>query len=378
MFKFQITKKTKEKARLGLLKTRHGIIETPAFIPVATQAVVKTLTSEEALEAGCQALICNTFHLHLKPGEKIVRDGGGLHDFMNWSKPLMTDSAGYQVFSLGFGNDQKVGKIAKKAVLNRVKLGNQPEKVKITEKGVYFQSPIDGKQLFIGPKESIKIQEALGADIIFAFDECTSPFAYRKYTEKSLERTHSWSEECLKFKSSNNQALYGIIQGGKYKDLRRKSAKFLSELPFDGFGIGGEFGDNKKTMVTMLRTVIEYLPENKPRHLLGIGHPEDIEKIIKEGVDTFDCIAPTHYARHGSAFTSRGKLDLNKTKFLKDQSPLDPKCACNICQSYTRSYICHLLKAKEITPLKMLTFHNLFYFNELIRGIREKIKKGKI
>ena len=170
MFKFQITKKTKEKARLGLLKTRHGIIETPAFIPVATQAVVKTLTSEEALEAGCQALICNTFHLHLKPGEKIVRDGGGLHDFMNWSKPLMTDSAGYQVFSLGFGNDQKVGKIAKKAVLNRVKLGNQPEKVKITEKGVYFQSPIDGKQLFIGPKESIKIQEALGADIIFAFD----------------------------------------------------------------------------------------------------------------------------------------------------------------------------------------------------------------
>lgn len=397
MINFKILKKSKKsRARLGLLETDHGIVETPALVPVATQGVVKTLTSREAAEAGSQILICNTFHLHLKPGEKIVKTSGGLHKFMNWPKPLMTDSAGYQVFSLGFGRDQKVGKILKvnkevkfsmashsdRYAMQQVEMRNlpadhQPGGVKISDNGVWFQSPIDGEKLFIGPKESIKIQEQLGADIIFTFDECTSPLANYEYTKKSLERTHKWAEMCLDTKKSK-QALFGIIQGGRFKDLRIESAKHIGALPLDGLGIGGEFGDDKKIMTEMLDWVVANLPEDKPKHLLGIGHPDDILKIIKAGVDTFDCIVPTHYARHGTAFTSEGKLDMTKSRFLKDKNPLDKKCNCMVCSNYTRAYICHLLRAKEITPLKLLTFHNLHFFNLLVKKAREDIKNGKL
>jgi len=258
----------------------------------------------------------------------------------------------------------------------RIEAGRQPKLIKITDNGVYFNSPFDGRKLFLGPKESIKIQEDLGADIIFAFDECTSPLADYKYTKKSLLKTHQWAEVCLAAKKSK-QALFGIVQGGKYKDLRIEGAKFIGKLPFDGFGIGGEFGNDKKKMSEMLRWVIEELPEEKPRHLLGIGYLEDIPKIIKSGIDTFDCIVPTHYARRGRAFTSRGELDLGKSKFLIDKSPLDKNCSCFVCRDYKRNYISHLFRAREITALKLLTFHNLYFFNTFIEKIREEIKKGR-
>ncbi|MBI2406370.1 MAG: tRNA guanosine(34) transglycosylase Tgt [Candidatus Harrisonbacteria bacterium] len=378
MIDFRILKKSrKSNARLGILQTPHGEVETPALVPVATQAVVKTLTSEEALKTNTRLLIANTFHLHLKPGEHIVKKAGGLHEFMQWPRPLMTDSAGYQVFSLGFGRDYGTGKILKEKRGEKIVRGAQPKLLRITEDGVRFRTPFDGAEIFIGPRESIKIQEKLGADMMFAFDECTSPIADEAYTRAAMERTHRWAKVCLAAKKSN-QALYGIVQGGKFKKLRQESAAHIGALPFDGFGIGGEFGDNKKTMSAMLRTVIKELPNGKPRHLLGIGHLEDIVKIVHEGVDTFDCTAPTHYARHGVAFTSRGRLEMRKMNFMTDQKPLDPKCGCEVCGAYTRSYITHLLRAGEITALRLLTFHNLHYFNAVVADVRKKIKQGKI
>lgn len=382
MFNFKIVKKSKKSnARIGLLKTSHGIIETPTLVPVATQAVIKTLASEEVKQTKSQILISNTFHLHLKPGEKIIAKHGGIHKFANLNLPIMTDSAGYQVFSLGFGRDYGTGKILKNKRENEIKTGQQPKNIKITDSGVYFKSPVNGDTLFIGPKESIKIQEQLGADIMFIFDECTSPIADYNYTKKSLLKTHKWAKICLDSKSAsrrNNQALFGIVQGGKFKDLRIESAKYMASLPFDGFGIGGEFGGSKKIMIQMLDWVFKELPENKPRHLLGIGHLEDIPKIIKSGVDTFDCVTPTHYARHGYAFTSSGKLDISKRKFLNDKGPLDKKCGCYVCKDYSKGYLTHLLKAREITALKLLTFHNLYYFNSFVENIRKQIKQGKI
>ncbi|MFA5084262.1 MAG: tRNA guanosine(34) transglycosylase Tgt [Candidatus Paceibacterota bacterium] len=377
---FEILKKSKiSQARLGALQTSHGVVETPCLVPVATQAAIKTLTSEEVEQTQSQILIANTFHLHLKPGEEIVKAAGGLHKFMNWPRPLMTDSGGFQVFSLGFGRDFGTGKILKGKSDYSIKKGQQPKLLKIGNDGVVFTSPIDGRKIFLGPKESIKIQEALGADIIFAFDECTPPLADREYTEKSLLKTHRWAVQCLKAKNSKfkTQSLFGIVQGGKFRDLRKESAGFIGSLPFDGFGIGGEFGDNKKIMIEMIDWVIRKLPEAKPRHLLGIGRLEDITKIIKAGVDTFDCIVPTRYARHGIAFTSGGKLDFAKMKFLKDKKPLDKNCACFVCRNYRRNYINHLFRAGEITALKLLTFHNLYFFNGEIAKIRERIKKGK-
>jgi len=376
--KFKILKKSKKsQAKLGLLETKNGVVETPCLVPVATQAVVKTLTSEEVLETKSQILICNTFHLHLKPGEKIVN---GLHQFMNWEKPLMTDSGGFQVFSLGFGKDQNVGKILKyfpegeKEVIRRSK---QPKDIKITSEGVWFKSPLDGDKLFLGPKESIKIQEKLGADIIFAFDECTSPLASREYVEDSLERTHKWAKICLKVKKTD-QALFGIVQGSHFKDLREKSSKFINSLNFDGFGIGGDLGKDKKTMQKILNWTIPNLAESKPKHLLGIGYLEDMENIIKAGIDTFDCTVPTHYARRGIAFVFSGKLNLNQSRFLKDKKFLDSKCSCFVCQNHKRNYISHLIRAKEITGMKLLTFHNLHFFNSFVEKIRKKIKNNKI
>lgn len=421
---FKILKKSKiSNARLGFMETSHGVVETPCLVPVATQATIKTLDSKETEETKSQMLICNTFHLHLKPGlpptnfgkrvgqegskkikhipkfvggEKFVEKAGGLHKFMNWRKPLMTDSGGFQVFSLGFGKDFGTGKIlnsknkAKNKAMfqlsnsieldskvKRITYGNQPKNIKIMQDGVYFNSPIGGSKLFLGPKESMRIQEKLGADIIFAFDECTSPIADYEYTKRSLEKTHEWAKVCLDVKQSK-QALFGIVQGGKYKDLRIESAKFIAGLPFGGFGIGGEFGDDKKQMPKMLNWVIKELPEKKPRHLLGMGHLEDIEKIIKQGVDTFDCTVPTHYARRGILFGSEGRINLKQSKFLKRREPLDKGCVCNVCLNYKKDYVCHLLRAGELTALKLTTFHNLHYFNSYVEDIRSKIKRGDI
>ncbi len=378
MIDFKIVKRSKKsRARVGVLKTPHGEVETPAFVGVATLGNIKTLSSDEAAATGLQMAICNTFHLHLRPGESVIEKAGGLNKFADLPFPTMTDSGGFQVFSLGFGFDANSSKISKTELKKDVKVGSAPKNIKITEHGVHFLSPVDGRKIFLGPKQSIAIQEKLGADIILAFDECPPPNADKRYLIKSLERTHRWAQECLDAKRSK-QALYGIVQGSRFKDLRVASARAIGAMPFAGFGIGGEFGAKKGEMVKMLRWVFDELPEAKPRHLLGIGYPEDILSIIKAGVDTFDCIVPTHYGRRGIAFTSSGRVDLTKIKRLNEFKPLDKKCSCPVCANYTRAYLSHLVRAKEITGLKLLTEHNLFWFNSLVAKYREDIKKGKI
>ena len=365
------------------METEHGVVETPCLVPVATQGVIKTLDSKEVERTKSQILISNTFWLHLRPGEKAVEKAGQLHKFMNWKKPLMTDSAGFQVFSLGFGKDFGLTKFLGKGMENKktIKAFHQPKSVKITRDGVLFRSPINGDELFIGPKESMEIQQKLGADIIFAFDECTPPLADYDYVKKSLGRTHDWAKKSLKFKKSK-QAIFGIVQGSEFEDLRLESAKFINGLDFDGFGIGGDLWRDKGGTNRVLDWVISELNEKKPRHMLGVGYLENIEDIIKSGIDTFDCTVPTHYARRGIAFTSEGKLDLKQSKFLKisrlADEPLDKGCVCDICLNYKKGYICHLLKAGEITGMKLLTFHNLYFFNTYIEKIREDIKNNKI
>jgi len=377
---FKILKKSKKsRARLGFLETEHGVVETPCLVPVATQGVIKTLDSKEVEETKSQILISNTFWLHLRPGEKAVEKAGKLHKFMNWKKPLMTDSSGFQVFSLGFGKDFGLTKfIGERDMGKKAIVKNQKSKaVKITKDGVFFKSPINGDELFIGPKESIKIQEKLGADIIFAFDECTPPLANKDYVKDSIKKTHEWAKICLKEKKSE-QALFGIVQGSGFRDLREESSKLINSLDFDGFGIGGDLWRERSGTKKILRYVIPNLNEKKPRHLLGVGHLKNIEDIIKEGIDLFDCTVPTHYARHGIAFTSEGRLDMFKSKFLKKNEKLDKNCVCNVCMNYKKDYICHLLRAKEITALKLITFHNLFYFNSFVEDIRGRIKRNEI
>ena len=385
LMEFKIVKKSKKsRARLGVLKTKNGIIETPSFVPVATRGAIKALTMKEAEKTNSQIFISNTFHLHLRPGEEIIKKSGGLHKFMNWNRPLMTDSGGFQVFSLGFGRDFGVGKILKDNNKEEIKKGKQPKFVKITDEGAFFKSPLDGKNLFLGPKESIKIQESLGADIIFAFDECTPPMADFDYVKESLKKTHKWAKICLKVKKKKDQALFGIVQGSKFKELREESAKFISSLDFDGFGIGGDLGEDKIGTEKVLNWTIPLLREDKPRHLLGIGKIENILPIIKNGIDLFDCTVPTLYARRGIAFISSNnkikveKIDLRKSKFLKDKNPLDKNCSCITCLNHKRNYISHLIRAGEVSGLSLLTFHNLYFFNNYVSIIREEIKKGRI
>ncbi|MBU1039332.1 tRNA guanosine(34) transglycosylase Tgt [Patescibacteria group bacterium] len=372
-----LKKSNKSRARLGRLMTEHGEVLTPSLVPVATQATIKTLNSQQVVDTGTQILIANTYHLHLRPGEAVIKKQGGLHKFMNWAGPVMTDSGGFQVFSLGFGRELKINKVVKQKTKAVVKSGQQPNNLKITEQGVEFRSHIDGRKIFIGPTESMKIQKQLGADIVFNFDECPPPLADYNYTKEAMARTHRWAKVCLKTKN-NQQLLYGIVQGGAYTKLRSTSAKFMSKLPFDGFGIGGEFGSHKTNMAKTLDLVIKELPDSKPRHLLGIGHLADIPILIKAGVDTFDCITPTHYARHGTAFTTQGPKDLFKKIYQTDKKPLDSKCGCFVCRDYQRSYIHHLLRAREITALSLLTFHNLYFFNAVVAGWRKMIKSGKL
>ncbi len=381
MIEFSILKKSKKsKARLGVLKTPHGEIETPAFVAVATNATIKALRSDEVMKTNTQILISNTYHLHVAPGEGVVKMAGGINKFMDWPRPTMTDSGGFQVFSLGFGHDLGVGKVTKffPGKLERlVEKNTQPNHVKITDDGVFFRSPLSGKEMFLGPKESIKIQEKIGADIIFAFDECTPPGATRQYIVTSSERTHRWAAECLKARKSK-QALYGIVQGSHFKDLRQESARIVGKMNFDGFGIGGDLGESKTGTRDVLDWTLPLLDEKKPRHLLGIGHIEDIELIVKQGVDTFDCTVPTHYARRGIAFTSRGRVDFVKSALLNNKEPIDSKCDCLVCKNYRRNYIAHLIRAQEITGGALLTFHNLYFFNAYVAKIREKIKRGTL
>lgn len=397
--KFRIIKQSKKsRARLGIIKTANGVLHTPAFFPVATQATIKTLTGEDIKQIGFEGILANTYHLHLRPGEKIIKKIGGLRNFMNFSGVIATDSGGFQVFSLGKGITHGVGKIAKifpGQVGSRSGLdptGQAPTLtqtksfVKITEDGVYFCSHIDGTKHFLSPEKSMQIQQDLGSDIAFAFDECTSPLDDIEYTKKAMERTHRWAERCLLCTAQitenkspiTRQGLFGIIQGGEYKKLREQSAKFISGLDFDGFGIGGSLGKTKEKMYEILNWTVPLLPPEKPRHLLGIGYLEDFERSIKSGVDLFDCVYPTRFARHGIALTTKEKLNLNQAKFLTDKNPPDKKCGCPTCLNHSRAYICHLFRAKEITAMRLLTMHNLWFFKQFIDKIREKIERESL
>jgi len=377
---FKILKKSKKsKARLGLIKTAHGQIATPAFLPVATQATIKTLTPAEIKEIGFSALLCNTYHLYLRPGEKIIQKLGGLHQFMNWSGPIITDSGGFQVFSLGFGLEHGVGKIAGIFPENFKKPPKlvKPKLVKIDEQGAEFSSHLDGSKHQLTPQKSIQIQQALGADIILAFDECTSPLATKQYTQRAMKRTHRWAEICLKVKKRKDQSLFGIIQGGQWKDLRIKSAQFISQMPFDGLAIGGSLGKTKKDMLKILDWVIPEMPEEKPRHLLGIGYPEDLNKAIKKGIDLFDCVYPTRLARHGTFLTNQGELNILNSSYRRDKKPIMKNCSCYTCRHFSRAYLQHLFKAKEMLGPRLATFHNLWFINRLMKKIRKDIRNGK-
>ncbi|MFH1461045.1 MAG: tRNA guanosine(34) transglycosylase Tgt, partial [Patescibacteria group bacterium] len=364
------------RARLGLIRTKHGIIHTPAFLPVATQATIKSLTPEDIQKIGFEAVLANTYHLYLQPGHQIVKKMGGLHKFMNWPGPIITDSGGFQVFSLGFGLEHGVGKIAG-IFPGKSQKNNQPRKTKlfkITEQGAEFRSHLDGSKHQLTPQKSIQIQEALGADIILAFDECTSPLSDYQYTKKAMERTHRWAKICLKAKKRKDQALFGIIQGGEWRDLRIQSAQFIGSLPFDGLAIGGSLGKTKKDMYRILDWVIPEMPEQKPRHLLGIGYLDDIKQAVKRGIDLFDCVYPTRLARHASFLTEQGELNILRSKHKADKKPISQNCQCYTCQNFSRAYLRHLFKAKEMLGPRLATLHNLWFMFRYMEKIRQDIK----
>jgi queuine tRNA-ribosyltransferase/7-cyano-7-deazaguanine tRNA-ribosyltransferase len=387
MFSFKIIKKDKNtRARLGILKTPHGIIHTPNIAIVATKGSIRGIGFDLAKKFGGEIFMINTFHFFHNDRYKIVEKFGGLHKFLNINYPLMTDSGGFQVFSLGFGLEHGVGKVADIFPLetrnHNKSLGVARPKgkslVKIFEEGVEFVSPYDGKKLFLSPELSIKIQKILKADIIFAFDECTSPLSSYEYTKQAMKRTHRWALRCLEeFKGTKNQVMFGIVQGGEYEDLRKESAKFINSLPFFGFGIGGSLGKSKKDIIKVLNWTIPLLDENKPRHLLGIGEVDDIFHSIEQGIDLFDCIIPTRWARHGTGFTYKGRINLKSSRYLTDKRPIDPECKCNVCEKYSRAYICHLLKEKEIYGIILLTEHNVFWILNLFKEIRKALKNDQ-
>ncbi len=379
---FEIEKKLKNGlGRAGVLKTLHGEIKTPAFSAVGTKATVKSVTPEMVKDAGSQVVLANTYHLYLEPGEKIIRDHCGLHGFMNWQGPIMTDSGGFQAFSLGVAYGQGINKFIgadapDEEVLERGYSDKNEKKAKVTEDGVEFKSIIDGSTHFFSPEKSMQIQHDLGADIIFAFDECTSPHATKEYLREAMERTHRWAERCLiehsKFNIQNSrQQLFGIVQGGRHEDLRRESAKFIGSLDFDGFGIGGSFV--KEDMATAVRWVNEVLPEEKPRHLLGVAEPIDLFLGVENGCDTFDCVAATRMSRNGAIYTKDGRRNIRNTEFRSDLNPLEDDCDCYTCKNYSRSYVAHLFRANEMLAATLATIHNIRFINKLMEDIRKSI-----
>ncbi len=382
MFSFEIVKKSKKSlARTGIIKTPHGEIHTPAFIPVATQATIKGITEEQLKSIGIEVVLANTYHLYLRPGDKVIKKLGGLHKFMNWDRPIVTDSGGFQVFSLGAAIEHGVGKIANIFPGETVRPASHGQSLtRITEEGVYFRSHLDGSRRFIGPEESIKIQENLGADIIFAFDECTSPLHDHAYTQKAMERTHRWAARCLEAHQAlpaGRQWLFGIVQGGAYEDLRITSAKFIGGLDFPGFGIGGSLGKSKKDMHKVLDWVAPILPETKPRHLLGIGSVEDIYEAVKRGMDSFDCVIPTRLGRNGAALTRKGNLNIKAASYHLDKRPIEAGCGCYTCRHFARYYLCHLFKAGEMLGPILTTIHNLHFMENLMKEIRDDILNSK-
>jgi queuine tRNA-ribosyltransferase len=338
-------------ARASVFNTPHGAIETPVFAPVGTQATVKTLTPAQLDELGASLILSNTYHLYLRPGDELIRDLGGLHKFMQWPGPMLTDSGGFQVFSLA-------------------------QTRKIDDDGVTFKSHIDGSAHRLTPEKSIQIQENLGADIIMAFDECSDPNDHA-YSRIAMERTHRWAERCLTAKTRADQALFGIIQGGINPNLRTASAQFIASLPFPGIAIGGlSVGESKDEMHAMLDLVLHSVPESKPRYLMGVGTPEDLINGIALGVDIFDCVLPTRLARHNAAFSSEGRLNLMNTAFAHDPHPIDEACDCYTCRNFTRAYLRHLIVAKELLAGTLLSIHNLHALIQLVKNIRVSILDG--
>ncbi|MDR0880255.1 MAG: tRNA guanosine(34) transglycosylase Tgt [Clostridioides sp.] len=355
-FKFELIKTCKQSgARLGRLHTPHGIIETPIFMPVGTQATVKSMTPEELKEIGSQIILSNTYHLYMRPGHELIKKAGGLHKFMNWDKPILTDSGGFQVFSLG------------------------PLR-KIKEEGVEFRSHIDGSKHFLSPEKAVEIQNALGSDIMMAFDECAPYPADRDYVKKSLERTTRWLKRCKDaHNNTDNQALFGIIQGGMYKDLRTQSAKEITDIELPGYAIGGlSVGESKPLMYEILEHTTPLMPVNKPRYLMGVGSPDDLIEGVIRGVDMFDCVLPTRIARNGTAMTSQGKVVVRNATYAEDFTPLDPECDCYTCKNYTKAYLRHLVKANEILGARLLTIHNLNFLLSLMSQIRQAIMDDRL
>jgi queuine tRNA-ribosyltransferase len=401
-------------ARAGQINTSHGVILTPSFVVVGTKATVKSVPPDKLIESNVQVVLANTYHLYLQPGDEIVRDAGGLNKFMNWKGPSMTDSGGFQVFSLGVAYGKEMSKILKVTdpsllIPERFDDSDAPRLAKIGQDGVSFKSHLDGSMHYITPEKSIEIQHNLGADIIFAFDECTSPAEDLKYQEEALNRTHAWAKRSLKrhkqleeekvfnspleeypkgeVENSNAstpslratpqegnkypQALFGIVQGGRDENLRKKSAEFIGAMDFDGFGIGGSFA--KEDMSTAVKWVNEILPEEKPRHLLGIGEPEDLFMGVENGVDLFDCVLPTRLGRNGSVYTKYGKIIMTNKKYRDDFTPIEESCECYACKGYTRAYIAHLFHGKEMLAGTLASIHNIYFINKLVSDIRQSI-----
>jgi queuine tRNA-ribosyltransferase len=341
------------KSRTGTFTTPHGVMQTPVFAPVGTQAAVKTLSPAQLEETGASLVLSNTYHLYLRPGADIVAEMGGLHQFMRWEKPMLTDSGGFQVFSL---SDMR----------------------KIDEDGVTFRSHIDGSTHRFTPEKSIEVQEKLGADIIMAFDECASPYG-RVYIEKAMQRTHAWAERSKQAQKREDQALFGIVQGGVFSDLRKQSAEFISGLDLPGNAIGGlSVGEKKTEMYECISIVNEILPENKPRYLMGVGTPEDIVYGVLRGIDIFDCVLATRLARHSAALTMKGKLNLVNAKYARDPSPIEIGCDCYSCRTFSRAYIRHLIMAKETLSGTLISIHNIHMLQTLMRQLQNAITNGKL
>jgi len=371
--------------RAGTLSTPHGEILTPAFVAVGTKATVKSVSSEQVKEAGLQVVLANTYHLFLQPGDELIKKAGGLHKFMNWSGPTMTDSGGFQVFSLGSAYGKGISKVVAETdptfLIPERSVGSDiPRLATVGSDGVSFRSHLNGDLHYITPERSIEIQHNIGADIIFAFDECTSPTETLRYQEEALNRTHRWAQKSLDFhKSKDNherQALFGVIQGGRDEALRKRSAQEIAEMTsrgegFDGFGIGGSFA--KEDMSTAVKWVNEILPEDKPRHLLGIGEPEDLIAGVENGVDLFDCVTPTRNGRNGTLYTSTGKMHVMNAQYTDDFSPLDPGCKCYTCTHYTKAYISHLFRGKEMLAGTLASIHNLHFLAHLVDDLRRAI-----
>lgn len=342
------------KARRGRVTTTHGTIETPVFMPVGTAATVKAMRPEEVKELGAEIILSNTYHLYLRPGHDIVREAGGLHKFMNWDKAILTDSGGFQVFSLG-------------------------DLRKITEEGVQFRSHIDGSKHMLSPEKSIEVQTALGSDIMMAFDECAPYPADRSYVKDSLERTTRWLKRCKEaWADKEHQALFGIMQGGMYKDLRKQSAEEIVELDLPGYAIGGlSVGEPKDLMCEILDDCVDHLPADKPRYLMGVGTPDYLFEGVERGVDMFDCVLPTRIARHGMAMTSAGKVNIKNAQYERDFSPLDHQCDCYTCRNYSRAYLRHLFKCNEMLSSMLLSNHNLYFLVNLMKEIRKSIEEDR-